>query len=151
VNAARRPPDSTKLRTTHLTAGILAVVSGLHVAWGLGSTFPFATHAELADFVVGSDQVPGPLACFTVASALAGAALVLEDLPRLPSRIHQVGLATVAGVLGLRGVLGMAELTETVSPGSSSPNFRRLDRQIYSPLCLALAAGAAISYLDATT
>jgi hypothetical protein len=46
----------------------------------------------------------------------------------------------VAAVLSGRGLLGLAGRTDVVSPGSSSARFRRLDRRVYSPLCLALAA-----------
>ena len=43
-------------------------------------------------------------------------------------------------VLTTRGALGLAGRTDIVSPGSSSERFRQLDRQVYSPLCLTLAA-----------
>ena len=43
-------------------------------------------------------------------------------------------------VLCLRGSLGLGGRTDILSPGSASQRFRRLDRTIYSPLCLGLAA-----------
>jgi hypothetical protein len=43
----------------------------------------------------------------------------------------------------VRGVLGLARRTDLVSPGLSSPRFRALDRKVYSPLCLTIAALAA--------
>jgi hypothetical protein len=46
-------------------------------------------------------------------------------------------------VLSVRGVLGVAGRTDLVSPGSSSPRFRALDRKLYSPLYLTIAALAA--------
>jgi hypothetical protein len=47
------------------------------------------------------------------------------------------------GVLAARGILGLAGMTHLISPRSSSPRFRRLDRRVYAPLCLTLAALAA--------
>ncbi|MFF3128447.1 hypothetical protein ACFVRD_40665 [Streptomyces sp. NPDC057908] len=35
--------------------------------------------------------------------------------------------------------------TDLLSPGSVSARFRRLDRLVYSPLCVALAASTAIT------
>ena len=43
-------------------------------------------------------------------------------------------------MLADRGALGLAGRTDVLSPGSVSDNFRRLDRRVYSPLCLTLAA-----------
>jgi hypothetical protein len=57
--------------------------------------------------------------------------------------------ATAAGAVGVvcalsvRGVLGISGRTDLVSPGSSSPRFRALDRKVYSPLCVTIAALAA--------
>jgi Protein of unknown function (DUF3995) len=128
-------------KSTHLTAAALSTLAGLHVAWGRGSSFPFATRGELADAVVGAYEVPGPGACYVVASALAAAAAVLENVPPLPARPRRLGLRATAGIIGLRGVVGLAGRTALVSPGSSSPRFVRLDQRVYSPLCLGLAAG----------
>ena len=48
----------------------------------------------------------------------------------------------MAGVLGLRGGLGLFGKTDLVSPGSNSERFLRLDRRIYAPLCIALSLGS---------
>jgi hypothetical protein len=129
-------------RTTHLTAGILAGVAGLHVAWGLGSAFPWADRQDLADAVVGRGSVPGPLPCAGVAAALLLAASAVEDWPRWSPPRRRLALAGVSGVLGLRGALGLAGKTSVIAPGSDGPRFRRLDRRFYAPLCLGLAVGA---------
>jgi hypothetical protein len=42
-------------------------------------------------------------------------------------------------VLAVRGGLGLAGRTDVMAPGSVSARFRRLDRAVYSPLCLLLA------------
>ena len=127
--------------TAPLTASVLAALSGFHLAWGLGSSFPFRSRAELADAVVGTSAVPPPSACFAVAGALAaGAALVANVVPIAPT-LRRSALRGVASVLGLRGALGLMGKTEMLAPGGSSERFVRLDRRIYAPLCLGLSVG----------
>jgi hypothetical protein len=135
--------------TTHLTAMTLAALSGLHVAWGRGSAFPWSDRGELAEAVVGTSSVPGTLPCFGVAAALAVATSAVENWPRWPDRLHRLALAGLAAVLGGRGLLGLAGKTNVVSPGSDGARFRRLDRRVYAPLCLGLAAGVAGQALPA--
>jgi hypothetical protein len=129
--------------TTHLTAGTLAALAGLHVAWGLGSSFPCADRHDLAEAVIGRGTVPGLLPCAGEAAALLAAASAVEDRPRWPGALRRLALVTVAGVLGCRGALGLAGKTDVMAPGSDGHRFRRLDRHFYAPLCLGLAAGAA--------
>lgn len=128
-----------------MSVGTLTAIAGLHVAWGLGSSWPLPDRASLADAVVGQPGVPGPAACFAVAGALGTAALLVAGRPRRKPAVARLGGFGVAGVLGLRGVVGLVGRTDLLSPGSSSDRFRRLDRMAYSPLCLALAAGSAVS------
>ena len=124
------------------TVGTLAVLAALHVAWGRGSSFPFSGHDDLSDAVVGRANVPPPGACYAVAGALTVAAALVADMPRLPRAVQHLGVTGVALVLATRAGLGFAGRTDMASPGSVSTRFRRLDRRVYSPLCLALAAGA---------
>ena len=119
---------------------MLLAIAGLHVLWGLGSSFPFRDREELADSVVGTSAVPPLLACFAVASALALAAVLVAGLLPLPGRLRALVLRVVASVLLTRGVSGALGRTSMLSPGSDSPTFKRLDKRIYSPLCLWLAA-----------
>ncbi|WP_205354091.1 DUF3995 domain-containing protein [Embleya scabrispora] len=128
-----------------MSVGSLTALAGLHVAWGLGSSWPLPDRESLSDAVVGQSSVPGPVACFVVAGALGTAALLVAGRPRSRPAVARLGAFGVAGVLGLRGVLGLAGRTDLASPGSSSARFRRLDRVAYSPLCLALAAGSAVA------
>ena len=128
--------------TSTAALGLLAI-GGLHVAWGLGSSFPMADRDELADAVVGTDEVPGPLACFAVAGALLTAAAAVSGLPEGRPGLRRLAVGGTVVVLSSRGVLGLLGRTDIVSPGSSSTRFRALDRQVYSPLCLALAGLAA--------
>jgi hypothetical protein len=61
----------------------------------------------------------------------------------MPRRLRRIGRHAVAGVLAIRGVTGICGHTDLLSPGSASTKFRSLDRTFYSPMCLALAVGAA--------
>ena len=128
-----------------LTPVALAGIAGLHVAWGLGSTFPFSSHDALSDAVVGSQVVPSPAACYAVAGALIVAGGLVADAPIAPPRLRRLGRIGVATVLAVRGLAGALARTDLLSPGSTSPRFRELDRRFYSPLCFALAFGAAVS------
>ncbi len=127
------------------TATTLFSLAGLHVLWGRGSTFPFADRDGLNDAVIGRSVTPSPSACFAVAGALTAAACLVADVPHLPRRGQRIGVTGVAAVLATRAALGFAGRTDVAVPGSVSPRFRRLDRRFYSPLCLALAAGAITS------
>jgi hypothetical protein len=127
--------------STHLTAATLVGLAALHVAWGRGSSFPLADRDDLAEAVIGTSSVPGPLPCFGVAAALLVTASAVRNQPRWPGRLRRPALAGIAGVLAGRGLLGLAGKTSTVSPASDGAPFRRLDRGLYAPLCLGLAAG----------
>jgi hypothetical protein len=124
-----------------LTAAVLCAIAGLHVMWGLGSSFPFRTREELADSVVGSDEVPPLGACMSVAAALVFSAILVARVVPLPNALRKYALRIVTTVLATRGVAGAMGRTSTLSPGSDSPAFNRLDKRLYAPLCLWLAAG----------
>ncbi len=127
------------------TATALAGLAALHTAWGLGSSFPFRDRATLADTVAGTRTAPQPRECFAVAGLLLTAAALVSDVAAVPVTARRVGALGVATVLGGRGLLGIAGLTGTVVPWTPSDRFTRLDRRFYGPLCLALAAGAAVA------
>jgi len=133
------------MRARAATSLTLATIGGLHVAWGRGSTFPFPTREELNDKVVGRQATPSPAACYAVAGLLAAASGLVAGLPTRRSPVRRVGVVGVALTLGGRAALGFSGRTDVVSPGSVSPRFRRMDRRVLSPLCLALAAGAVSS------
>lgn len=131
--------NGSRVSTSAASAGLLGV-AGLHVAWGLGSTWPLPDRASFADAVTGTENVPPPAACFAVAGALGLAAALVGGRPRRVPLLRRLGAGGVVGVLAVRGGVGLLGLTDLVSPGSSSPRFRRLDRRYYAPLCLSLAA-----------
>lgn len=99
----------------------------------------------LADTVAGSRAVPRPRDSFAVAVLLLTSAALVSGAPPLRADVRRVGALGVAAVLGGRGVLGMARRTAMIVPWTPSDRFVRLDQHYYGPLCLALAAGAAIS------
>jgi hypothetical protein len=122
-------------------------IAALHVLWAAGASWPAEDREALADAMAGrvGGSVPSPAACLAVAALLASASALVAGRPRKLPRLRRAGTIGVSLVLGVRGACGMAGRTDLVSPGSTSPRFRRLDRRAYSPLCLALAASAASS------
>ncbi|MGW1177200.1 DUF3995 domain-containing protein [Kitasatospora sp. NPDC002543] len=126
-------------------AAALGVTGVLHAVWAV-TPWPLGSPEEFADTVVGKGEgVPPAAACLAVAGALgAGAYLVGAEagvLPRVgPRRLRRAGVRTVAGVLLARGVAGPVVFGRA---GERSERFRRLNVRYYSPLCVALGAGAA--------
>jgi hypothetical protein len=137
-------PDRPDVPTL-LTAGTLASVGALHVAWGTGATFPFADAAELADAVAGTPAVPSPVACYTVASLLGVAAAVTAGAPRPDALGRRLAVVGVAVVLGVRAAAGLMGRTDALVGWPTGERFRRNDRRYFAPLCGVLAAGAAWS------
>ena len=127
-------------RPEHLASAALAGLAGLHLVWATGSPWPLPDRGSFTDAVVGHDAFPPPLACLAPAVALTAGSAFVAGRPRRFPRLSRAGTASVIAVLSLRGVLGLAGRTALISPGSSSPRFRRLDRRRYSPLCLTIAA-----------
>jgi hypothetical protein len=76
-----------------------------------------------------------------VAALLGLAATLVAGVLPLPRRVRTIALRVVTAVLTTRGVAGALGRTSTLAPGSDSPTFVRLDKRLYSPLCLWLAAG----------
>ena len=128
-----------------VTAAALAALGVVHVAWGLGSSFPFRDRETLADTVVGSAVVPGARDSFAVAALLGVAAGLVADVLPVPRRICRWGAGGVAGVLATRAAFGITGNTERLVAGSNSPTFVAADRRVYAPLCATLAVGALTS------
>jgi hypothetical protein len=127
-------------RRAELASAGLAGLAALHVAWAAGSSWPPHDTAKLSDAVVGHDRFPPSAPSLAVAGGLSAASAFVAGWPADAQHLQRIGAAGVVAVLSLRGALGLAGLTHLVSPGSSSPRFRRLDRRLYAPLCLTLAA-----------
>ena len=128
------------LHPEQVASAALAGLAGLHLLWATGSAWPLSDRAVLSDAVYGQDTFPSAAACVATAAALTTGSAFVAGWPNRARRIQRAG---AVGALSLRGILGMVGRTELVSPGSSSPRFRALDRSCYSPLCLTLAALAA--------
>jgi hypothetical protein len=126
-------------RTEQATTLGLGAAGALHLAWALGSTFPARSSRELADLVGGTDAMPGPTACAAVAGALAISAVGVSTRGTWPRRIATMTAATLIG----RGVGGL--VVSATGTGSATARFRYWDLRLYSPLCLALGAGAALA------
>jgi hypothetical protein len=127
----------------------LVGIAGLHGLWAGGSAWPAPDRDTLANVVAGRDggAVRSAAACVSVAALLAIAAAFVAGQPRRLPQLQRTGTgaAGVAVALAVRGSCGLAGRTDRISPGSTSPRFRQLDRRYYSPLCLSLAAAAASS------
>jgi hypothetical protein len=127
------------------TAIILFAVGVIHAAWAAGSTWPYDDTETLTRNVLGvpaAEDFPPPGLTLAVTGALSvtGAAALARTSAN--ARVRQAArLLTLpaAAVLALRGVGGFAQ--SLFAPQTSTPEFRRNDLRIYSPLCLTLAAG----------
>jgi hypothetical protein len=127
--------------STVATAATLAAIGGLHVAWGLGSSFPFRDHTTLADTVAGTQAVPKRAECFAVAGLLTAAATLVAGERMVPARLRRTGALGVGLVLGVRGMAGVTGNTHRLVGWDTSPTFVEHDRRYYGPLCLLLATG----------
>lgn len=135
-----------------LEAVLLALIAGLHVAWGLGERWPARDEKALAALVVGYrlDRMPSPVQCFAAAVAILAAAAMVALLAinsQLSGLMMLVG-AGVTAVFTARGVAGYLPAWRTRFPRQP---FATFDRRLYSPLCLVIAATCAILLLNPTS
>ena len=120
------------------TTGLI-VAAGLHVAWGLGSNFPYKSSAEFVDKIVGTKRRPSRRDCFAVAVALSLAGVFTA----VPARttLHQRMLDVLTAAFAIRATLGFTDGTQLFGLGGITPAFRTRDHYIYAPICAALAIG----------
>ena len=140
---ARRRIDAVAPGPAARAAGVgvpmvLGAIGAAHAAWGLGWRWPAGSDQELADLVVGAGTTfPPAWACWAVAGLLGIAAgAVRRTATGGVGRERLFTGLTAAALIG-RGVIGLA--TDAATVGST---YSKLDLAIYSPLCLALGAGA---------
>ena len=126
------------MRTPPIAAAGLTALAGLHLVWATGSTWPAADAGAISGQPPG--RSPGPVACAVVAGLLATAAALVSGRPRSRPALARLGSAGVTATFAARGALGLAGRTDLISPGATSARFRALDRRVYAPLCLTLAA-----------
>ncbi len=125
---------------------VLAGLALLHTYWGLGGRWPGHDDVSLVERVVGRTKgmrAPPPRACFAVAAALlSAAALVGLHVSQWPA--GSAGRwAVTAGFWGAALVFlarGLAGFVRVVFRYAEGTPFHRLNRIVYSPLCLAIAA-----------
>ena len=128
----------------------LAGAAAIHALWASGFPWPAANFDELADTVVGQRPFPSRGATWTVAALLATGTVTTcarSGLVPFPggrnTRIVRFGAGAVAATLLAR--VGVGTAVSALSLGGSTPAFRRWNLAVYSPLCLALGAAAAIA------
>jgi hypothetical protein len=130
------------------TAAVLLAIGGLHVYWLLGGRWPGRDAASLNAKVVGGRsgagaRMPRRLPTAVVSAALIGVALGalaargVIALP-LPGTVRALTWVA-AGALAVRGIGGFFD--RWLRPHTAALPFARLNVRIYSPLCVALAAG----------
>jgi hypothetical protein len=133
-----------------LTAVVLLAIAGLHVYWAAGGRWPGHDAAALNAMVVGDRpgaSMPPRLVTLAVGAGISGIALGalaargLIALP-LPGGVR-VLTWIAAGVLAARGLGGFFE--PRLRPHTIALPYGRLNRWIYSPLCIALAAGLIVA------
>ena len=124
-----------------LLTSVLLVIAAAHAYWGTGRIWPSRSAADLARTVIGDGRtrMPPPWSCFVVAGLLAVVAALPWVMLRWPQD-HLVLVVTivVSAVFFIRGSAGYSPRWR--SRFSAEP-FAKLDIQLYSPLCMALAAG----------
>ncbi|WP_433926223.1 DUF3995 domain-containing protein [Sorangium cellulosum] len=122
----------------------LAALAAVHVYWGLGGAWPGDARHEKVEIVVGlpkGSPFPSAGPCLVVAFLLASsAALVLAQRYGRDASpaLLRLGAWAVALALGARGVGGLLEAR--LRPTTRALPYHRMNRLVYSPLSLALAA-----------
>lgn len=141
-------PTPTRRRAAVGAGATLVGIGILHAAWARRlTTWPGRDVADLARTVVGGDRFPSARATWAVAGLCmaAGASVTsrVSSVTGVPRLAGHAASRTVAGVLGARGAGGLVVSRLGLAP--TTPRFRRNDMLVYSPLCLALAAGAFVA------
>ncbi len=122
-----------------ITATALVGLGVVHGVWARGIWWPIGDADRFRLTVMGpTARLPRPIESWVVAGLLVAAA-TLVTISTLTDEIGLLTLATSAAgvVLALRGIGGFILSTFIQRDGP----FAHWDRRLYSPLCLALAAG----------
>lgn len=124
-----------------LGMGGLMTVAAIHANWARGSSWPAPNPQQLAQAVIGGDELPSAAACMAVAGLLTAATGFVGGVPRQSPRLQRLGAAAVVVALSARGAVGALGL---LPHDRASQSFARWNRRLYSPLCLTLAALCAV-------
>jgi hypothetical protein len=131
----------------------LALIALIHAYWTAGGVWPGHSRAELAAIVVGRPRMrdmPSTGLSAAVTVLLAGIAawpLLLGPLAArtMTPRLAAAGSAVFAAVFLLRGIAGY---TNAMAVRHSAQPFARLNRTLYSPLCLLIGIGFLVLALN---
>ena len=148
LNLVRQPPKVTprgQRAVGDLVASAVAGIGVMHVLWGAGVTaWPGTDTRSLAERVVGGSTFPSPGACYVVAGLLGTASALMTMRSRVVDpktfALSHLGTKTVGSVLLVRGLGGM--VVSALGVIDETAAFRRANLALYSPLCIALGAGA---------
>jgi hypothetical protein len=132
---------------------LLVALAVLHAWWGLGLRWPGRDERSLVELVIGRTRgmrMPGLVPSMLVTIALLAAAglvalrskLISPDLGTPGAAIAQTGFWIACAVFALRGVAGFIPPLFRYADGTP---FASLNRRIYSPLCLLIAAGFVVT------
>jgi hypothetical protein len=152
INAFPTAWNLVKLTPTMLIA-VLVALAALHAWWGVGGRWPGHDDRSLVELVVGrtrSMRMPSLVRCMLVASALFAAAglvalqgkMISVDFGMPGERLVQAGFWMACAVFALRGLAGFIPPIFAYAHGTP---FASLNRRFYSPLCLVIAAGFAVT------
>ena len=132
-----------------LILAVLLPIAVLHIAWGFGVTWPCASEADLARMVVGRrgiTRMPSLISCLIASAGIALFAvwpMLMShriDAPLSDGLIQTIAMMAFAIFLGR----GLVTYTGLASTQFSEEPFATLDRRLYAPLCLVVAAGYAM-------
>jgi hypothetical protein len=132
---------------------VLVALAALHAWWGVGGRWPGHDERSLVERVIGrtrSMRMPSLVRCLLVASALFAAAglvavkgkVIAVDFGAAGEMLVQAGFWMACAVFALRGLAGYIPPVFAYADGTP---FASLNRRFYSPLCLLIAAGFAIT------
>lgn len=131
-----------------LVIAVLALIGAVHALWGARIWWPMADEARLVTFAVGGEgmvRMPPAAACYGVTAlmmlGLVWVMMLAGWVVVLPQPLVTVGGIVMGAVFMARGVAAYVPWFARITP---QPEFRRMDRRIYGPLCLALGGAVLI-------
>lgn len=127
---------------------ILFALAGIHIYWAAGGFWPGDNLDSLMDTIYGYTPEGGFPALWLTALVIIGllAAPFLVVYSNRPFQSHalsilmKIGGWGVIAVFTLRGIVGF--FMGSIEPQIAGSDFEYLNRMIYSPLCLLIAAMA---------
>lgn len=134
---------------SYIIAFIFLLIALLHFLWGVDVYWPASDETSLARAVVGAKgitQMPNFWAClFVTVALLISTVIILRlggviELKALPLWLFQLAGLGLAIVFLARGIVGFTSFWQSITPEEP---FRTLNKQFYTPLCVALGLAVA--------